>query len=155
MRNPAAGACGGASPAKSGTRWGKAKRKAAFRKVVKSNAVPGILAYAGGAPVGWCAIAPRETTPSLDRSRVAKPVDDEPVWSITCFYVDRTVRQTGLMTALIEAACDHAARSGATIVEAYPTEPVRRLEWGEGFVGIASAFIELSMAEQKGTTVAV
>ncbi len=126
---------------------GKAKRKVAFRKLVKSGAVPGILAYRGAKPVGWCAIAPRETTPSLDRSRVAKPVDDSPVWSITCFYIDRAVRERGVMAALIEAACDHAARNGATLVEAYPIEPARSLEWGEGFVGIASAFSACGFSE--------
>ncbi len=44
---------------------GKARRKAAFRKIVTSNAVPGIFAYDGVAPVGWCAIAPRTTTPPV------------------------------------------------------------------------------------------
>ncbi len=108
---------------------GKPRRKAAFKKIVKSNAVPGILAYHGSAPVGWCAIAPRRATPSLDRSRVAKPVDDQPVWSITCFYIARSHRKRGLMTALIDAACDHAAGHGAGIVEAYPprTRPRSRL----------------------------
>ena len=121
---------------------GKVRRKAAFRKLVASNAVPGILAYDGSAPVGWCAIAPRATTPSLERSRVAKPLDDQPVWSITCFYIARIHRKRGLMAALIEAACAHAASNGAGIVEAYPLEPARALDRGEGFVGIAAAFVE-------------
>lgn len=126
---------------------GKARRKAAFRKIVAANAVPGILAYDGAAPVGWCAIAPRARTPSLDRSRVAKPIDDRPVWSITCFYIARSHRKRGLMAALIEAACAHAARNGADIVEAYPLEPARALDWGEGFVGIATAFSECGFSE--------
>jgi hypothetical protein len=39
-----------------------------------------VLAYAEGQPVGWCAIAPRERYPVLERSRILKRVDAVPVW---------------------------------------------------------------------------
>jgi len=42
--------------------------KQAFKAVLESGKVPGILAYHQGVPVGWCAIAPREDTATLDRS---------------------------------------------------------------------------------------
>jgi hypothetical protein len=59
-----------------------AQNKAAFKAVVDSGEAPGILAYANGSPIGWCALAPRETYPSLGRSRVLKRIDYKPVWSI-------------------------------------------------------------------------
>src|SRR6202171_4504040 len=51
--------------------------KNALRKIVTaSRTAPGILAYTGQEPVGWCAIAPREQYLALERSRILKPVDD-------------------------------------------------------------------------------
>ncbi|TAN52584.1 MAG: GNAT family N-acetyltransferase, partial [Betaproteobacteria bacterium] len=55
----------------------------AFRRIVKAGTVPGILAYADGQPIGWCAVEPRAAYPALARSRVLAPLDDRPVWSVT------------------------------------------------------------------------
>jgi len=46
--------------------------KKALKRIVDSSEVPGILAYAQGQPIGWCSIAPRESYPALERSRVLK-----------------------------------------------------------------------------------
>jgi GNAT superfamily N-acetyltransferase len=119
---------------------GKAKRKAAFKIIVESGKVPGILAYDGKRAVGWCAVAPRETFPGLDRSPVAKAIDAAEVWSITCFYIDRAYRQQGVMAALIAAAARHVAKNGGRMVEAYPVEATREMQWADGFTGLASAF---------------
>jgi len=51
----------------------------AMKRIVGSGEVPGILAFDGDKPVGWCALAPRSNYPALARSRVMKPVDDFPV----------------------------------------------------------------------------
>jgi GNAT superfamily N-acetyltransferase len=116
---------------------GKKKRKAAFRKLVKSGAPLGILAYAGPRPVGWCAVAPRAATPALERSPVCKPIDDQAVWSITCFFVDPKARRDGVMAALIGAAVQHAGQCGAKIVEAYPRDPGgARIDSASGYVGL-------------------
>src|ERR1700750_828020 len=36
-----------------------------FQEIVSSGAATGVLAYADGKPVGWCAIAPRQDYPVL------------------------------------------------------------------------------------------
>lgn len=97
--------------------------KAAMKEIVDSGRVPGILAYVGGEPAGWCAVAPRDEYPRLNRSWILKRVDDEPVWSIVCFYVARRRRGAGLSRGLLEAAVDYARAQGAEIVEGYPLEP--------------------------------
>jgi len=99
---------------------GDANRRA-MQAIVQSGRVPGILAYAEGRAVGWCSVAPREDFPSLNRSRVLKAIDDEPVWSIVCFFVAKTHRNRGVIEALIRAAVDHVRGRGGKIVEAYPT----------------------------------
>src|SRR5919204_2823856 len=80
------------------------KNKNALKKIVESGDVPGIIAYAGGEPVGWCALAPREDYPVLENSRVLARIDAEPVWSITCFFVAKPYRGKGITGQLAKAA---------------------------------------------------
>ncbi len=96
------------------------KNKAGMRKLVKSGGIPGVLAYVAGHPIGWCAIAPRNEYPRLAKSRILKPVDDRPVWSITCFFVARHFRRQRVTEALLQAAVDYARSQGAKVVEGYP-----------------------------------
>jgi GNAT superfamily N-acetyltransferase len=96
--------------------------------LVAADERPGLLAYAGDdpTPVGWVALGPRSAYPRLNRSRKLGPVDDRPVWSITCFYIHRRHRGSGVATALLAAAVDHARSRGAEIVEAYPIDTAAR-----------------------------
>jgi GNAT superfamily N-acetyltransferase len=97
--------------------------KHAFRALVAADVVPGVLAYVGEQRAGWCAIQPRAAYPALERSRALRPVDDQPVWPVTCFFVDRAHRRQGLAVALLRAATAYAVSQGATIVEGYPSIP--------------------------------
>lgn len=105
--------------------WRRGKgpgNKRAFKRLVTAGAVPGVLAYAGREPVGWCAVAPREQYPVLGRSRILQPVDARPVWSITCLFVARAWRRRGVSTGLLKAAAGLARRRGARLVEGYPID---------------------------------
>jgi GNAT superfamily N-acetyltransferase len=85
--------------------------------------VPGVLGYLGKEPVAWCSIEPRENISGLARSRVARPVDDEPVWSIVCLFIAKPHRGRGVSKKAIEGAVAWAKSRGARIVEAYAVEP--------------------------------
>ncbi len=141
------GACGGCW-----CMWRRLKRsefekrkgagnKRAMKAIVRKGDVPGIIAYAGKQPVGWCAVAPRENYGTLERSRILKPVDDHPVWSVVCFFVEKAHRGTGVSVELLRAAVAHAKRHGARIVEGYPVEPKQdRMPDAFAWFGLASAF---------------
>jgi GNAT superfamily N-acetyltransferase len=120
----------------------------AFKKIVASGQVPGLLAYAGREPIGWCAVAPRETYAALERSRVLERVDDEPVWSIVCLFVARPCRGRGVSVALLKAAVQHARRGGGRTVEGYPVEPKKgRMPDAFAWTGLVSAFRRAGFTE--------
>jgi GNAT superfamily N-acetyltransferase len=122
--------------------------KHAMRRLVTDGAVPGILAYADGEAIGWCALAPRADYPALARSRVLKPVDDQAVWSISCFFIRREHRRQGVSVRLLQAAVEHVRRCGGTILEGYPVEP--RSEQAPGvflWTGTLSAFKRAGFVE--------
>jgi len=121
--------------------------RAAFWSVVESGPPPGVLAYAGDQPVGWCAIAPRDRYPGLARSRILKPVDDQPVWSVTCFFVAKGWRRRGLAVRLLGAAVAFARENGAQIVEGYPVDPRQDMPAAFAWIGTASTFRQAGFVE--------
>jgi GNAT superfamily N-acetyltransferase len=117
------------------------EKKRAMKRIVTSGRVPGILCYRGDEPVGWCSVAPRREFPVLDRSPVLKRVDDQPVWSIVCFFVAKSHRRQGIHTRLLKAAVSYARKHGARIVEGYPIAPQRKpIPEISAFVGTAPTF---------------
>jgi GNAT superfamily N-acetyltransferase len=120
----------------------------AMKALVDAGIIPGLLAYDGEVPVGWCSVAPREDFPTLARSRILKPVDDQPVWSVVCFFVARGQRRKGLTVQLLQAAVEFAASKAARIVEGYPVEP-KAGDAPDAFVytGLFSAFKKVGFTE--------
>jgi len=113
----------------------------AFQRIVRAGEEPGLLAYVGGEPVGWLALAPRSTYPRLEHSRILKPIDDQPVWSVVCFFVAKEQRRQGMSVRLLEAAARHARDRGAVMIEGYPVEP-RSGKTADAFAwtGLAATF---------------
>jgi GNAT superfamily N-acetyltransferase len=90
--------------------------------LVKASPPPGLLAFAGDLPVGWCQVTPRSDLPWLDHSWRLKRIDDLPVWSISCFYIRIGYRKRGVTSALIKAALQVARQASAPVLEAYPLD---------------------------------
>ena len=122
--------------------------KKALKKIVDSGEIPGLLAYSENEPVGWCAVAPRERYPSLERSRILKRVDDQPVWSVVCLFIDKSYRLKGVSVELLKAAVKYAEKNGAKIIEGYPVEPKKdKIPDLFAFHGLASAFRRVGFTE--------
>jgi GNAT superfamily N-acetyltransferase len=125
-----------------------ASNRRAMRKMVRSGSAPGIIAYVDGEPAGWVSVAPREEFPRLERSKILRPVDDEPVWSIVCLFIARTRRKSGLSVKLLEAAARFARKHGAKIVEGYAVEPAKgRTADIFAYHGLASAYRRAGFVE--------
>ena len=122
--------------------------KRVIKKIITTGQEPGMLAYADSEPIGWCAIAPREVYPSLDRSNVLQRVDDQPVWSVTCFYIARGYRKHGVTALLLQAAIQFARQHGAKIVEGYPIDAGgEKKSTTSVFTGVASTFAQAGFVE--------
>jgi GNAT superfamily N-acetyltransferase len=150
----AKGACGGCwcmTPRLSRKEYERGKgdgNRRALKKLVDSGRPPGVLGYLDGRPVAWCSIEPREAFGSLSRSRLFQPVDDKPVWSITCLFVEKSLRGKGLSSRLIEGAVQYAKTRGASIVEAYPVEPKKKpMPAVFAYPGLASAYRKAGFRE--------
>lgn len=123
--------------------------KRLMKKLVKRGTVPGILAFDGERPVGWCAFAPRTDYVRLGNSRILKPVDDREVWSVSCFFIDRRSRGKGVATALLKAAAKEAKRMGVGVLEGYPIDPEGGKKYPPAFAwhGLASIFTAAGFKE--------
>ena len=139
----------------------------AFRLRTQTNAgVPdadttsGLVAYAGGDPVGWCAVEPRTAYEGLLRNvRVpwegrAEDRADDTVWAVTCILTRAGFRRRRIGYELARAAVDFARRRGARALEAYPmlTEPGQDVVWGELNVGTRSMFEAAGLTEVSHPT---
>ncbi|MSQ96308.1 MAG: GNAT family N-acetyltransferase [Gemmataceae bacterium] len=122
--------------------------RAAMKAIVSSGTPPGILGYLKREPVGWCAIAPRIDYPALERSRLFKPVDETPVWSISCLFVRKDCRKMGVSVALLRGATDFVRERGGKVVEGYPVEPIKdEMPAVFAWTGLASAFEKAGFRE--------
>lgn len=125
-----------------------AGNKASMKGIVAAGAKPGLLAYHQGQPVGWCALAPRGDYPALERSRVLKRIDDQPVWSVTCLFIHKDYRRRGLSVALLKAAVEYVRQQGGAIVEGYPVEPQSdNMPDVFAWTGLAAAFKKAGFKE--------
>lgn len=119
--------------------------KAAFRDIVQQGPPPGLLAFDGDLPVGWCPLTPRDSLQWLNRTWRLKRINDLPVWAISCLYVRKGYRRRGITSALIHAAVEAAKAAGAPAVEAYPLDA--NLTPSASGTGYASTFARVGFKE--------
>ncbi len=125
---------------------GEGNRRA-MRALVDAGKQPGVLLYEDGRAVAWCAVAPREEYVRLGASRVWAPVDDEKVWAVSCFFIDKPARGKGLSVAVLEAAVEFARGRGAKIVEGYPQELKEKLPPAFVWMGVMPTFVHAGFRE--------
>jgi ribosomal protein S18 acetylase RimI-like enzyme len=128
-------------------------KKHAMEKLVRAGREPGLLAYEDGLPTGWVSVAPREEFGALLRSPQYRPRDeDEGVWSIVCFAVDRYAQRQGVAAVLLDAAVAHACAAGASTVEAYPHVSNRTDYMGNLDLFLAHGFRVVRDANKRAIT---
>jgi len=115
--------------------------KNAMKELVWENKPAGVLGLYEEQAIAWCAFAPREDFIKLERSRVHKRIDDEMVWSIPCFFIDKRFRRNGISVALLKGVIEYATAKGIRIIEAYPTIPTQeKLPDAFAWIGLYTSF---------------
>ena len=123
--------------------------KLSMKELVWSNKPTGILGFWEDIPIAWCAFAPREDFLKLKKSRVHKRIDDRPVWSIPCLFIDKNFRKMEVSIALLEGVIQYSRENNIEIIEAYPTIPTKgKLPDSFVWVGLYRSF------EQAGFQIA-
>lgn len=115
--------------------------KLAMKELVWAGRPTGILGFYEDLPIAWCAFAPREDFLKLEKSRVHKRIDDQPVWSIPCFFIDRNFRRLGVSVQLLKGVIEFAQKEKIEIIEAYPTIPTQeKLVDSFAWIGLYKSF---------------
>lgn len=119
------------------------------RELLEKGCAHGILVYAEGEPVGWCAYGPREELPRIDNSRkyqeFATEIRTQKLWRIPCFVVHKKYRRKGVATAALRAALEAIRKKGGGVVEGYPIS-----RWLSRAFGNESTAGTKSMFEKAG-----
>ncbi|MBI3135144.1 MAG: GNAT family N-acetyltransferase [Bacteroidetes bacterium] len=141
------GACGGCwcmsfrLPAKE---WEAGKKNGANKtkmKLLADQQKPtGILAFSGDKAIAWAALAPRNDFQKLARSRIHKPIDAKPVWSIPCTFIHKDYRNKGVSVALLKGVIEYAGKHEIAVLEAYPTIPSGKLPDAFAWIGLYKSF---------------
>jgi GNAT superfamily N-acetyltransferase len=134
--------------------FGKGKggaNRRAMRRLVRSGSPVGVIAYEVGAPVAWCSVSPREAFVRLAASRVLSSPDDRPVWSVSCLFVAKGRRGTGISSQVLKLASEHYAKKGVEILEGYPVIPYSAtMPAAFAWTGILSAYLKAGFVREKG-----
>jgi GNAT superfamily N-acetyltransferase len=128
--------------------------KMKMKALVWDGKTTGLLAFYQGQAIGWCALAPRKDFIRLAGSRVHKPIDDRPVWSIPCFFVHKKFRNRGVSEALLYAVIRHAEKNKINVLEAYPVILTKgRLPDAFAWAGLYNTFLKLGFKIVDRTSV--
>jgi GNAT superfamily N-acetyltransferase len=128
-------------------RRGEANRRA-LRSGLAGGRITAVLGYLERRPVSWCAVGPREQFPVLETSDLLARVDNAPVWSVACCYLDRACRGRGLASAVVAGAAGFARDQGARLLEAYPLSPAsERVPLAAAWTGFESVFARAGFTE--------
>ena len=115
--------------------------KDAMQSLVLENKPTGILGFYEGQPIAWCAFAPRENFIKLEKSRVHKRIDNKPVWSVPCFFIDKNFRRQGVSVEILKGVMKYAKENHIPIIEAYPTIPTKEtLPDSFAWIGLYKSF---------------
>jgi len=126
------------------------KNMRAMKALVKRGEFIGLIAYKERIPVGWCAVAPREKYMRLENSRVLKRIDDQPVWSIPCFFIAKDERRKGISREILKGVIKYCRKKRIKILEAYPIVPYSAdIPAPFAYTGILSTFLKSGFVVSK------
>ena len=93
------------------------------RRLVEEGRAHAALVYDGHEAVAWCEYGSPEELPNIyHRKQYEEELDLVPDYRITCIFVDRRYRSSGVAKLALQGALDLIAAAGGGVVEGYPHE---------------------------------
>lgn len=91
--------------------------------LVREGRAHAALVFDGDVAVGWCEYGPPAELPNIyHRKQVETDSYKPPDYRLTCLFVDRDYRRTGVAAVAVRGALDLIAQAGGGVVEAYPQD---------------------------------
>ena len=91
------------------------------RRLVEEDRAHAALVMDGDEAVAWCEYGPPSELPNIyHRKQYEAELDVEPDYRITCIFVDRRYRRTGMSAIVLDGALRLIREAGGGVVEGYP-----------------------------------
>ena len=95
--------------------------RALKERLVREGRAHAALVFDGDAAVAWCQYGSPDELPNIyHRKEYEAGLDRLPDYRITCFFVDKKYRRTGMAGVALQGALQLIAQAGGGTVEAYP-----------------------------------
>jgi len=95
--------------------------RALKERLVREGRAHAALVFDGDVAVAWCEYGTPEELPNIyHRKEYEAGLDKLPDYRLTCFFVDRKYRRTGVAAVALRGALHLIAQAGGGVVEAYP-----------------------------------
>jgi hypothetical protein len=92
-------------------------------RLVSEGRAHAALVFDGDVAVAWCQYGSPDELPNIyHRKEYLAGVDAVPDYRLTCLFVDKNCRHTGLAAVALSGALDLIAQAGGGVVEAYPQD---------------------------------
>jgi hypothetical protein len=97
--------------------------RALKERLVAEGRAHAALVFDGDEAVAWCEYGTPAELPNIyHRKEYEADLDLVPDYRITCFFVDKKYRRSGIAGVALRGALDLIAQAGGGIVEAYPQD---------------------------------
>lgn len=91
--------------------------------LVREGRAHAALVCDGDVAVAWCQYGPPAELPHIKyRKECEADFDEVPQYRLTCMFVDRDYRRTGVAAVAVQGALDLIAQAGGGLVETYPQD---------------------------------
>ena len=133
-------------PPRGGGPYTAEDNRSAKEERVRAGTAHAALVYDGLDCVGWCQFGPPAELPRIKHRRAYEAAWPEPPdWRITCLFVAKTHRRSGVASAALGGALAEVARLGGGTVESSPEDVTNR--------SVSSSFLynaTVSLFEEHG-----
>jgi hypothetical protein len=92
-------------------------------RLVQEGRAHAALVFEGPVAVAWCQYGTPEELPNIyHRKEYKAGLDAPPDYRLTCLFVDKNHRRSGLAGMALQGALDLIGQAGGGVVEAYPQD---------------------------------